>query len=175
MVSLAFTERGPGDLLRRWYPVASHAQKTIASRFYQLRMNKAPIGPYLAEVGQAADDRCWWCSNESGAGPSQTREHLFKHCNRWKEQQATMWREVKKATGGKLTARNTSMAQLFGDERCTAAILEYLRTTEAGLRCGRRLMGEDDYGEEGTGDDGDEAEDDEEAQSEGWESEDEGG
>jgi hypothetical protein len=41
---------------QRTDPVASHAQKTIASRFYQLQMNKAPIGPYLAEVGQAADD-----------------------------------------------------------------------------------------------------------------------
>jgi hypothetical protein len=152
---------------QRMDPAASHAQKTIASRFYQLRMNKAPIGPYLAEVGQAADDRCWWCSNESGAGPSQTREHLFKHCNRWKEQQATMWCEVKKATSGKRTARNTSMAQLFGDERCTAAILNFLRTTDVGLRRGKeqRLeVGEDD-GEDG------------EAQSEGWGewSEDEGG
>jgi hypothetical protein len=35
---------------------------------------------------------------------------------------------------GKRTARNTSMAQLFGDERCTAAILELLATTEVGVR-----------------------------------------
>jgi hypothetical protein len=161
-------------------PVASRAQKATAPRFYQFRMNKAPTGPYLADVRQAADDKCWWCSSSS-PGPSQTREHLSKHCRRWKDQQAIMWRAVCKATGGKRTAQNTSMAQLFGDERCTAAILEYLRTTEAGLRGGRRLMGEGDYGEEGTGDDSDEAEvsdeaaDDEEAQSEGWESEDEGG
>jgi ribonuclease HI len=38
-------------------PVASRAQKATASRFYQFRMNKAPTGPYLAEVGQAADDK----------------------------------------------------------------------------------------------------------------------
>jgi hypothetical protein len=72
-------------------------------------------------------------------------------CNRWKEQQATMSREMKKATGVKRTARNTSMAQLFGDERCTAAILGFLRTTDAGVRGGeeRRLeVGEDD-GEDG--------------------------
>jgi hypothetical protein len=70
------------------------------------------------------------------------------------------------------------MAQLFGDERCTAAILEFLATTEVGVRGRRRFMGDEDYGEEGTGDAGDEAEDtssDEEAQSESWESEDEGG
>jgi hypothetical protein len=46
-----------------------------------------------------------------------------------------MWRTIGKATGGKQTARNTSMAQLFGDERCTAVILEFLETTtEDGLR-----------------------------------------
>jgi hypothetical protein len=75
---------------QRMEPAAFHAQKTIASRFYQLRMNKAPIGPYLAEVRQAADDRCCWCSNESGSGPSQTREHFFQHCNLWNGLQATM-------------------------------------------------------------------------------------
>jgi hypothetical protein len=43
-------------------------------------------------------------------------------------------------------ARNTSMAQLFGDERCTAAILEFLATTEAGLRGrkARKMTGEED-------------------------------
>jgi hypothetical protein len=62
-----------------------------------------------------------------------------------------MWREVKKATGGKRTARNTSMAQLFGDERVSAAILDFLRTTDVGVRRDkeRRLeVGEDD-GEDG--------------------------
>jgi hypothetical protein len=43
------------------------------------------------------------------------------------------------------------MAQLFGDESCTAAILDFLRTTDVGLRRGkeRRLeLGADD-GEDG--------------------------
>jgi hypothetical protein len=62
-----------------------------------------------------------------------------------------MWCEVKKATGGKRTARNTSMAQLFGDERCTAAILDFLRTTDVGVRRDKERcleVGEDD-GEDG--------------------------
>jgi ribonuclease HI len=111
-------------------PVASHARKAVASRFYQLRMGKARIGPYLAMVGQAENDKCWWC----GSGASQTREHLFKHCSRWKDQRVTMWRDIGKATrtGWKRTTRNTSMAQLFGDERCTPAILEFLAQTEVG-------------------------------------------
>jgi hypothetical protein len=89
-----------------------------------------------------------------------------------------MWREMKKATGGKRTARNTSMAQLFGDERCIAAILDFPRTTDVGVRGGkeRRLeVGEDD-GEDG-GAEWTEDEDKGEAQSEAWGewSEDEGG
>jgi hypothetical protein len=90
------------------------------------------------------------------------------------------WREVKKATGRKRTARNTSMAQLFGDERCTAAILDFLRTTDAGVRRGkeRRLEGGEDDGEDGHGEaEWTEDEDEGEAQSEAWGewSEDEGG
>jgi hypothetical protein len=65
---------------QRTDPTASRARKTVASRFYQFRMNKAPTGPYLAETGpylaetgQAADDSCWWCDR----GVPQTREHLL--------------------------------------------------------------------------------------------------
>jgi hypothetical protein len=39
-----------------------------------------------------------------------------------------------KKTGGKRRARNTSMAQLFGDKRYTAAVLGFLATTEVSLR-----------------------------------------
>jgi hypothetical protein len=44
------------------------------------------------------------------------------------------------------------------------AILELLATTEVGVGGRRRLMGEEDYGEEGTGNDSDEAEDRDEAE-----------
>jgi hypothetical protein len=60
-----------------------------------------------------------------------------------------MWRAIGKATDGKRTARNTSMALLFGDERYTAAILEFLGTTEVGLKGGPRLAGDEDDDDEG--------------------------
>jgi hypothetical protein len=44
-----------------------------------------------------------------------------------------MWSDIRKATGGKRTARNTSIAQVFEVERCTAAVLEFLATMEVGL------------------------------------------
>jgi hypothetical protein len=54
--------------------------------------------------------------------------------------------EVCRSVCGKLKARNTSMAQPFGDEGCTAAILEFLAMTEMGTRGRQRVecMGEDD-------------------------------
>jgi hypothetical protein len=85
-----------------------------------------------------------------------------------------MRRAIGKATGRKRTTRNTSMAQLFGDERCTSAILEFLGTTEVGLRGGRRLAGGEDDGEERPGDEDDD-DDDEGGKSEGLEGDDEGG
>jgi hypothetical protein len=129
----------------------------------------APTGPYLAKIGKAEDDKCWWCGN----GASQTREHLFKQ--RWKDQQVIMWRAIGKVTGRKRTARNTSMAQLFGDERCASAILEFLGTMEVGLRGGRRLAGGEDDGEERPGGEDDDEDDDEGGKSEGWEGDAEGG
>jgi hypothetical protein len=105
------------------------APKNFATRFYQLRMKKAPTGPYLGEIRQAMNDKCWW----SGSDTSQTREHLFTHCRRWKDQQASMWRDLRKVTNEKWMARNTSMAQMFGHERCTAPVLEFLEPTEVGM------------------------------------------
>jgi hypothetical protein len=123
---------------QRTDPVASSARKTIASRFYQLRMGKAHTGPYLAKIGDAADDKCWLC----GSGASQTREHLFKTLP---PVEGTAGHHVAREDK-KRTARNTPMATLFGDERCTAAILEFLENTEVGLRGQKGFRMESDGG-----------------------------
>jgi hypothetical protein len=70
-----------------------------------------------------------------------------------------MWRDSSKATGGQQTARNTSMVHLFGDERCTPAILEFLEflaTTEVGLTGGLQAgrAWEDTGGDSGDKDSG---------------------
>jgi hypothetical protein len=108
-------------------------------------MGKAHTGPYLAKIGEAANDKCWWCSS----GAPETRENLFKHCSQWKDQRMAMWSAVRKATEGKRTARNTSMTQLFGDQRCTAAFLESLATTKVGVRgqLARPMAGAEDAGQ----------------------------
>jgi hypothetical protein len=62
----------------------------------------------------------------------------------------TMSRGIRRATGGKRAARNTSMALLFGDQGCTATVLEFLVTTAVGLRSrkSRRLEERDEDADE---------------------------
>jgi len=61
----------------------------------------------------------WWSSG--------TRDHLFKHCSRWKDQQAELWARVKEAT-----KRGKRMGDLLADERCSPAVLDFLRSTYVG-------------------------------------------
>jgi hypothetical protein len=64
----------------------------------------------------------------------QTREHLFKNCPRWKLQQKNLWAEVRRDTG---RGRNRfRIRDLFADERCTRAILNFLRATRVGRGVG---------------------------------------
>jgi len=83
-------ERQPG-------PTPTRAERT-ASRFYQLMSGHAPAGVYLKSTDNRPDDHCWWYDPEDNSVTHQTRDHLFKHCYKRKDQQAAMWARVKKAT-----------------------------------------------------------------------------
>jgi len=76
------------------------------------------------------DDHCWWCDPENISGVQQTRDHLFKHCSRWKDQQAQLWARVKEAT--RKGKRKWRVRDLLADERCSPAVLDFLRTTYVG-------------------------------------------
>jgi hypothetical protein len=78
-------------------PVPMTSVKSLAARFYRLKRGHAPTGAYLKRFGHREDDICWWCRG----GAVQTREHLFRHCSRWKDQQKTFWKTVGKTTGWK--------------------------------------------------------------------------
>jgi len=68
------------DLVKRGGNSAvMEAKKTIAARFYQLKSGHALIAKYLLRIGKRRDMKCCWCRHES-----QTRDHLFKWCKRWK-------------------------------------------------------------------------------------------
>jgi len=99
--------------------------KRIASRFYQLKTGHAHTGQYLQWANVRPEAQCWWCRC-----PTQTRDHLLKWCPRWKEQQKTLWREVYKETGrGK---RRWRAHELFAEQRCSQALLDFLTTTDVG-------------------------------------------
>jgi len=70
---------------------AARAEKRAASRFYQLKSGHALTGVYLKSTDNRPDDHCWWCDPENISGTQQTRDHPFKHCSRWKDQQAELW------------------------------------------------------------------------------------
>ena len=72
--------------------------KPQAARFYRLKSGHAPVGMYSTRFGDRDDNKCWW-SGGGGRMVVQTREHLFRHCSRWKDQQRTLWNKVGKATG----------------------------------------------------------------------------
>ena len=55
---------------------------SLAPSFYRVKTGHAPTGVYLKRFGNRDDDKCWWCGGT--ATQTQTREHLFRHCSRWR-------------------------------------------------------------------------------------------
>jgi len=68
---------------------------------YQLKSGHALTGMYLKSTDNRPDDHCWWCDLENNSGTHQTRDHLFKHCYKWKDRQAAMWARVNKRRGSR--------------------------------------------------------------------------
>jgi len=103
--------------------------KRLAERLHQLRTGHCRTGKYLEWTQNANTAACGWCQREG-----RTRNHLFKECRRWKPRRKTMWKEVRKETG---KGRDCfTIRDLLADERCTSAILTFLRTTKVGSRVG---------------------------------------
>jgi len=64
---------------------------------------------------------------------SQTREHLFRHCRRWRDQQKVLWKAVRKVTGWKACRyRHVQVSELFSMEECDQAVVDFLAATEVG-------------------------------------------
>ena len=69
--------------------------------------------------------QCWWCRYKT-----QTREHFFKNCPHWKRQQKILWAEVRRdIRRGK---DQFKIRDLFVDERCSQAVLDFLSTRVPG-------------------------------------------
>ena len=110
-------------------PVPMTSVKPLAARFYRLKSGHAPTGPHLKRFRHREDDMCWWC----GGRAVQTREHLFRHCSLWKDQQKALWKAVGKATGwngGR--CRHVQISELFSMEKCDQAVMDFLAATDVG-------------------------------------------
>jgi len=111
-------------------PIPMTSVKLLAARFYQLKSRHAPTGVYLKRFGHRDDYECWWC----GGTVAQMREHLFRHCSRWKDQQKTLWRTVGQTTGWKVgRCRHMQISELFTIEECDQAVKDFLVATEVGI------------------------------------------
>ena len=79
---------------------------------------------YLKSTDNRPDDNC---DPENDNGTHQTKDHLSKHCFKWKVQQAAMWARVKEAA--KKGKQKWRVGDLLADERCSPAVLDFLRST----------------------------------------------
>ena len=88
----------------------NRVRKEIASRYYQLLSGHAAVAEHLLRVGQAPNDRCFWC----GSGERQMRYHLLVKCRRWSPEIRKMWQRVKADSGW---GGAPSVRRLFGAEQ----------------------------------------------------------
>ena len=110
-------------------PIPMTSVKWLAARFYRQKSGHALTGVYLQRFGHPEDDKCWWC----GRTAAQMREHLFRHCSQWRDQQKTLWKTVGKATGWKAgRCRHVQVSELFCRDECNHAVRDFLAATEVG-------------------------------------------
>jgi len=87
---------------------------------------------YLKLFGHRDDDKCWWCGG-GGRTVAHTREHLFRHCSRWRDQQKTLWNELGKTTGWRAgRCRHVQISELLSMEKCDRAVVDFLIATDIG-------------------------------------------
>jgi len=72
---------------RHAQPDPSRVEKRTASRCYQLKSGHALTGVYLKSTDNRPYDPAGGAT-QNNSGTQQTRDHHFKHCYKWKVQQA---------------------------------------------------------------------------------------
>jgi hypothetical protein len=107
--------------------VIAGSSKRHASRFYQLNTGHCLTGQYLNWTKKRHTAQCWWYPYRT-----QTREHCLKVCPALREQQKTLWAEVRKETGR--WKSRWKVRDLLADERCSRAVLDFRATTYVGMR-----------------------------------------
>ncbi|KAF8538296.1 hypothetical protein BDD12DRAFT_741716, partial [Trichophaea hybrida] len=101
-------------------------KKRVAGRFLQLKVGHALTGVHLERIKKKESKECWWCGHLT-----QTVDHLFKWCKKWKRQQDTLWEKLRKKCKMKERGR-VPMAQVFDMEEAEKAMLKFLMDTDVG-------------------------------------------
>jgi hypothetical protein len=61
------------------------------------------------------------------------REHLFRHCSQWTQQQKALSKAVGKVMGWKAgRCRHMQVSELFYMEQCDQAVVDFLAAAEVG-------------------------------------------
>jgi len=64
---------------------------------------------------------------------SQTQEHLFRHCSRWRVHKRQLWKAVRKATGWRAgRCWHVQISELFSTEESDQVVMDFLAATEVG-------------------------------------------
>jgi ribonuclease HI len=108
------------------------APKLLAARYYQLKTGHASVGIYLKRINATETDDCWWC----GAA-AQDAKHLWADCREWRSERRVLKRALEKVgVAWPVPATRAEIANLLSNDKATGMLLEFLDSTEAGLRDG---------------------------------------
>jgi len=108
--------------------VAMKAPKTIAARFYQITLGYGLLAQYLRRIGKERNIKCWWCGHEY-----HTRNHLFKSCNRLKNDEKWFWINGQEGEVGfkgvEMVMKKPKicfpMSLAFAEEKCSEALMDF--------------------------------------------------
>ncbi|KAA8899109.1 hypothetical protein FN846DRAFT_752558, partial [Sphaerosporella brunnea] len=105
-------------------PALFSAPKGIASRLMQLRTGHALISTYCKKrhIGGVTDDTCRWCKRYP-----ESREHLFRHCPRWRMERKDLEAAVKKEAKTHSRVKTWNMARFLAEPTFTPALLQFLK------------------------------------------------
>jgi hypothetical protein len=76
---------------RKMSKLLDETKKTITGRFLQLKVGHVLTEVYLECIKKKETKESWWCGHLT-----QTVDHLFKWCKKWKQQQDTVWVKLRK-------------------------------------------------------------------------------
>jgi hypothetical protein len=112
-------------------PAAAAAPKATASRYYQLKTGHAAIGTYLHKVKAQEDQACQWCQ-----APYERVNHYCSNVENGGRSQGDLIRaRVQYPTD----TEDAPEGRLFGDQKATKALLNFIATTEVGMGRGEGI------------------------------------